>query len=159
MYFMLVGHTKFSPDWCFGLLKQRYRRTFVSSLQDIADVCDTSADVNHSQLIGTQDGKVVVPMYDWAGFLQQKFRKVPKIKAQHHFLFSADNPRSVTVQEFSDTEGAPFQHLADHTWCPSAEGLPPVVTPCGLSIERQQYLHDQIRDFCRPGTEDFAQSL
>ena len=21
--FMIVGHTKFSPDWCFGLLKKR----------------------------------------------------------------------------------------------------------------------------------------
>ena len=24
--FLLVGHTKFAPDWCFGLLKQRLRR-------------------------------------------------------------------------------------------------------------------------------------
>ena len=27
--FMLVGHTKFAPDWCFGLVKQRFRRTRV----------------------------------------------------------------------------------------------------------------------------------
>ena len=44
--FMMVGHTKFAPDWCFGLFKQRYRRTFVSSLDDVADVVNTSADVN-----------------------------------------------------------------------------------------------------------------
>ena len=25
--FLIVGHTKFSPDWCFGLLKQAYRQT------------------------------------------------------------------------------------------------------------------------------------
>ena len=29
--FMMVGHTKFAPDWCFGLLKQRFRRTKTSS--------------------------------------------------------------------------------------------------------------------------------
>ncbi len=50
---MLVGHTKFSPDWCFGLLKQRFRHTFVSSLQDLADVITQSADVNEVQFVGT----------------------------------------------------------------------------------------------------------
>ena len=51
MSFMLVGHTKFAPDWCFGLFKQRYRRTFVSSLDDVVDVVNTSADVNVAQLV------------------------------------------------------------------------------------------------------------
>ncbi len=37
--FLVVGHTKFSPDWCFGLLKRLYRRTVVGSLMDIAEVC------------------------------------------------------------------------------------------------------------------------
>ena len=58
--FMLVGHTKFSPDWCFGLFKQRYRRTFVSCLQDVVDVVNSSADVNMAQLVGTQSGEPVV---------------------------------------------------------------------------------------------------
>ena len=71
--FMLVGHTKFSPDWCFGLLKQRYRRTFASCLQDIADAVNASADVNIAQLAGTQDGEVIVPTYDWAQFLGEHF--------------------------------------------------------------------------------------
>ena len=48
--FMLVGHTKFAPDWCFGPLKQRYRRTYVSSLQDIVEVVNVSADVNVAQV-------------------------------------------------------------------------------------------------------------
>ena len=40
--FLVVGHTKFSPDWCFGLFKQLYRKTNVGSLKAIADVCDKS---------------------------------------------------------------------------------------------------------------------
>ena len=56
MSFMLVGHTKFAPDWCFGLLKQRFRRTFVSSLQDLVDVVNTSENVNVSQLVGGGGG-------------------------------------------------------------------------------------------------------
>ena len=64
----LVGHTKFAPDWCFGLFKQWFRRTFISSLQEIADVVESSAHVNTAQLVGTQNGEVVVPVYDWSQF-------------------------------------------------------------------------------------------
>ena len=54
---MLVGHTKFSRDWCFGLVKQRYRRTKVGCLADIAKVVNESAKVNFGQLVGTEDEK------------------------------------------------------------------------------------------------------
>ena len=40
--FMVAGHTKFAPDWCFGLLKQKYHRTPVSCLEDIVWVTDAS---------------------------------------------------------------------------------------------------------------------
>ena len=42
--FLVVGHTKFSPDWCFGLFKRTYRRTKVGSLQSIAKVVNESAE-------------------------------------------------------------------------------------------------------------------
>ena len=38
--FLIVGHTKFSPDWCFGLFKQKFRRTKVSCLDDIVKVVE-----------------------------------------------------------------------------------------------------------------------
>ena len=31
--FLIAGHTKFAPDWCFGLVKRAFRRHAVSSLQ------------------------------------------------------------------------------------------------------------------------------
>uniref|UniRef100_A0A1X7UJN3 DUF7869 domain-containing protein n=1 Tax=Amphimedon queenslandica TaxID=400682 RepID=A0A1X7UJN3_AMPQE len=34
--FLPVGHTKFSTDWCVGLIKQLFRKTAVGSLEDIA---------------------------------------------------------------------------------------------------------------------------
>ena len=49
----LVGHTKFAPDWCFGLFKQQYRRTKVSTLRAVAQVVNDSADCNFSQLVST----------------------------------------------------------------------------------------------------------
>ena len=36
--FMLVGHTKFSPDWCFGLMKRRFRISKVDCLDDLVNV-------------------------------------------------------------------------------------------------------------------------
>ena len=63
--FLFVGHTKFSPDWCFGLFKQLYRKTKVGSIHDIAEVVKQSANVNHPQLIGDYDGTTYVKIYDW----------------------------------------------------------------------------------------------
>lgn len=36
--FMIVGHTKFAPDRFFGLIKKKYRYTFVSTLGEMQDV-------------------------------------------------------------------------------------------------------------------------
>ena len=33
--FLVVGHTKFSPDWCFVLLKQCFRWMKVGCLDDM----------------------------------------------------------------------------------------------------------------------------
>ena len=73
--FLIVGHTKFSPDWCFGLFKQAFRRTKVGCLDDIARVVEDSAVVNHAQLVGSQDSEVIVPTYDWAQFFDRPFRQ------------------------------------------------------------------------------------
>ena len=156
MSFMLVGHTKFAPDWCFGLFKQRYRRTFVSSLNDVAEVVNTSADVNVAQLVGTQNGEPVVTVYNWVTFLGQHFRTVPHLKTFHHFSFSSETPGVVTMKEFSDSVGVSYTMLDDEEWRARADELPPVIKPIGLSQTRQWYLYRQIREFCRDGTEDLT---
>ena len=73
--FLIVGHTKFAPDWCFGLLKRAFRRTRVVCLDDIVRVVEESAEVNHAQLVGAQDGTVIVSMYDWAGYFDPYFKQ------------------------------------------------------------------------------------
>ena len=78
---MLVGHTKFAPDWCFSLFKQRYQRTFVSSLEDIAEVVKASADVNVAHVVGTQSGQPIGPVYDWVNFFAGRFRSIPQLKS------------------------------------------------------------------------------
>ena len=77
--FMIVGHTKFMPDSCFGLLKQRFHRTHVQSLSDIATVVSESATVNRVKLVGNEASDVMVPTYDWLSFFAPQFRKVANI--------------------------------------------------------------------------------
>ena len=55
--FMIPVHTKFSPDWCFGLMKKQYRRTKVGGLTDLIKVVNQSAVVNVAQPTGSADGK------------------------------------------------------------------------------------------------------
>ena len=152
MSFLLVGHTKFAPDWCFGLLMQRYRLTFVSSLQDIVDVIEASSHVNTAQLVGTENGTVIVPTYNWVKFLCTHFKRIPHLKSYHHFSFSASHPGLVSMKKFSDSEGSPFQMLHDREWEPQAHFLPPYRIPPELSNSRKLYLYQQIRSqFLPPG--------
>ena len=111
--FLIVGHTKFSPDWCFGLLKQRLRRCHVDCLDDIVRVVESSADVNSAQLVGTQTGEILVPMYDWATFFAPFFKPLHQIKKYHHFHFSSTCPgvgNSVIQSLTRSTSTLPLGH-------------------------------------------------
>ena len=122
--FMLVGHTKFAPDWCFGLLKQKFRRTKIGCLADIAKVVNDSAEVNYAELVGTEDGTVLVPQYDWAEFFSPYFKKLgfKGIKSLHHLVFSKSTPNCVMVREYNDTEERKLSILSKDylSWAPSS---------------------------------------
>ena len=44
--FLPAGHTKFSPHWCFGLVKRALKRAVVGAIHDIVDVINSSAVCN-----------------------------------------------------------------------------------------------------------------
>ena len=48
--FLLEGHTKFTPDRCFGMIEQNYRRGFVLLIFHIATAVNNSAGVNSAEL-------------------------------------------------------------------------------------------------------------
>ena len=70
--FLPVGHTKFSPDWCFSLLKHHFKRSKVGCLDDLVRVVNESASPNVAQLVGSQSGNVIVPVYDWSSYFDDK---------------------------------------------------------------------------------------
>ena len=149
-----MGHIKFSPDWCFGLLKQKFRRTRVDCLDDIVKVVDESAVVNHAQLVGTQSGEVVVPTYNWSNYLGEHLLKIPLITRQHHFQFLSTG--EVIIREYSESPETKLNLLKDSTWRPASTTLPPILLPSGLSSERQAYLYEKIREFCSAETRDLV---
>lgn len=152
--FLTAGHTKFSPDSCFGLVKRRFRRTIVGSIYDIVDVVEKSSTINKAQLIGTPQGEVLVPTYDWTGHLAPYFRRIKSLKTYHHFTLDSQCPGMVLLKETSDSPVTKERHLRDDNDIPSE--LPPTVTPSGLSNEKQWYLYDKIREFCPEGSRDLT---
>ena len=156
--FLIAGHTKFGPDRSFGIIKRAYKVNFISSLYEFADMVEASSTlgVNKAQLVGTHDGRTIVPVYNWSSFLEQFFNKVPQIKKQHHFRFSKDEPGKLYFKEFSTSPERSLMLLKNRAILPPESVLPPKVIPGGLNQERKQYLFREIRQFCKPGTEDLV---
>ena len=81
--FMVAGHTKFSPDYGFGIFKRLYRNADVNSIEDVCNLISRSK-LLMAEPVGTEQGDVLIPCFDW----QSKFvslGKVSGIKQLHHF--------------------------------------------------------------------------
>lgn len=150
--------SKFAPDWCFGLFKQQFRRMKIDNLDDIATAIATSSVVNIPQLIGTLNGQCLVPSYNWSDHFDQHIVKtaLKGIKKNHHFRFTSSSPGAVFVKKSCEDEEKKIVLLKDPSWQPSYDDLPDVLDPPGLSLERQWYLHDKIREFCSDNSKDMV---
>ncbi|KAM9364293.1 uncharacterized protein KZ484_010563 isoform 2-T3 [Pholidichthys leucotaenia] len=153
--FLITGHTKFSPDWCFGLIKQKFRKTRVCSVGELADVVrlSTVTGVNIPQPTMDRNGKNIVKHYNWHQKLTETGRAVPDIKKYHHFRFCHTRPGVVFCKEYSDSDEVPETLLKDIHNLPTPN-LPPVIPPPGLPPARQWYLFEKIRQFCSEETMD-----
>ena len=153
--FLLVGHTKFAPDWGFGLFKRLFKRTKVATIHDIADVVRNSAVVNHPQLVGDYDGSLV-DFFDWSSVFDETTTAIKGISKYHHFRMSRSAPGCVFVRRSSDDRETKINILRDSSWKPSINNMPPLITPPGLSLERQWYLYSKIREFCPDQAKDLV---
>lgn len=155
--FMLVGHTKFSPDAYFGLLKKRYRHSKVHTHNQIVDVINASTvkGCNVCHPYRNADGDVSLKYRAWGNWLEKYFRKLPNISRYQHFSMTADNPGEVIVKRSADSAEETCQLLIGNTKSGDLirAGLPKEVVPDGLSPKRQWYLYDNIRMHI-PDTKD-----
>ena len=117
---------------------------------------EDSASVNVAEFVGLHSGTVLIPTYDWMSYLQTFFRKVPQLKTYHHFRFDSDIPGTVFCKQYWSSEEQALDLLKNEGNVPQPQLLPPIINPTGIIRERDDYLYKEIREFCRPGTEDLV---
>ena len=156
--FMVAGHTKFSPDRSFGLLKKEFRRTAVDTLGDIVRVVERSATTNSAEVIGWEDGVPLIPTFNWTNFFAGRMLKIPGIKGYQHFHFGGDVDGKVECRVSWDSEPQKHPILSTRNpWHPTVSDMPDIISPNGLDNKRQWYLFDKIRPFCiAPESKDIT---
>ena len=77
---------KISPDWCFGLLKQKFRKAEMDSLDDYVQVMEQSSAVNKAKPVGSSNGELIVKTLDWSSYFATLFMKIKGIKGFQHFV-------------------------------------------------------------------------
>ena len=113
----------------------------------------------HAQLVGSQSGDVIVPMYDWSSYFDEKTIKTSlnNITQMHHFRFTKLKPGKVMVRNNS-TDSTDLEReitlIKDVFWRLNDFSQP--ISPPGLSLERQWYLRDRICDFCPEDCRDLV---
>ena len=144
--FMVSGHTKFAPDRFFGVLKKKFRHSFVSTLDELVDVVKKSmiAGQNIPQLTKNNDERFVV-WNDWKSFLSRYFHSIKGITRYHHFRFSASSPGIVFVRILHDSEEEIIKISPESI---AFDGFPSTIYPKGMDIDRQWYLYNEIAPFC-----------
>ena len=147
--FMLVGHTKFSPDGYFGLIKKRYRRSKVYTYDHLVDVINssTTGGFNTCQSYRNSQGHDVIQFRKWSDWLGQIFKNLPEIMRYQHFRTNVNVLGEISVKESVDAEEKTFTLLKNEASGADEELRkgPPVHTPKVLSPQRQWYLYDMIR--------------
>lgn len=62
----------------------------------------------------------------------------------------------VYYKEFSTSPEHSFMWVKDQSVLPPSTTTSPVINPDVLSEEQKLYLYREIRQFCKPGTEDIV---
>jgi len=143
--FMVAGHTKFSPDGFFGLLKLKLRKSEVDNLNDLVNVVkhSTLGGYNQAQTIFDKNGDRVVHFYNWTEYLSRYFKPIPHILKYHHFIFHKNHIGKVEVKKAIDEN----TQIVDITKSKDIKitGFSQEIFPAKLPAERQWYLYEQVR--------------
>ncbi|XP_052805803.1 uncharacterized protein LOC128235108 [Mya arenaria] len=144
---MLAGHTKFSCDWHFGVWKNRWRHMDAETVEEVASTVAMSSRNGHNIPHIVDGNSKPVLFYDWSTFFKGMFKPLKNISKYHSFEVSSNEPGVVRVRKFVD---APEEKINILKTCQvDICVMPEQIFGEGINAERQWYLHDVIRDFCR----------
>jgi len=148
LHFMIPGHTKFSPDRNFGMIKKLYRRSIIFSKEQFVEIVKKSSPAGFNKVQCYEDGKGF-QYYDFK-VLGEYFEKLLNITRYHHFHFSADRLGVVRVKEFVESEWEEFDLLKtdskerEEVIEEIRNLIFTILPPKPLSLERQEYLYRNI---------------
>ena len=146
--FLAVGHTKFSPDSHFGLIRQQYRNSQIYTYEKLAEVIEKSASKGINNCHTLNKGEIIY--MDWTSWLSEYFKPVPHITNYQHFRLNSDEQGIITLRKTIDAEDEKItlikekKDLIDF----KKKKLYPkkILKPEGLSPKRQWYLYEEIRE-------------
>ncbi|KAH3897510.1 hypothetical protein DPMN_021698 [Dreissena polymorpha] len=144
---MIAGHTKFAPDYHFGILKLKWRTSNAETMEDIAATVTASSRSSHNFPQFVKDSNKPVVFLSWINYLEQFSKPLKNIIRHHHFIMDRSKPGIVTCKEHMDSEGMCFNILKSVS--PAAGELPPTKPAPGLDLNRQWYLYNTISPFFR----------
>jgi hypothetical protein len=159
LHFMIAGHTKFSPDRSFGMIKKLYNKSTIYTKEQFVEVVKNSSPKGLNQVQCYENGKGF--RYTNFKVLEKYFEKLPKIRKYHHFLFSANNLGIVKVKEFVDDSWIEINLWKDKSRIMEnikeiRELVFPVLTPKPLPKERQDYLDKNFPSLVKKEFQDIT---
>ena len=142
---MVAGHTKFSSDGFFGLLKLKLRKLEIDNLDDLVKVVENSTNENFNRVqpIFDKNKNQIVHFYNWTEFLSKYFKPIPNLLKYHHFILHKDNIGKVEVKTAINEEKQTINIIKSNNT--KIAGFPQEIFPSGLSAKRQWYLYEQVR--------------
>ena len=115
--FMLPYHTRFGPDWCFDLIKMKYKHSYISSISDLAEVVllSTTKEINIPQLITeSSSSNTLVPVRIGRSY----FKKISNLTRYHQFRMTSSEPGIVFVREFPSSPETRLNIVKDQAKIP-----------------------------------------
>lgn len=99
--FMLVGHTKLSPDRCFGKIKQNFQKRYVLSvfMLQVRLIRQQISTQTCRNLQVCRTARSLFRGVDWNTFLRGMIVKFPNISSYQHFRFNTNNPGIVYLRQ------------------------------------------------------------
>ena len=149
--FLVVGHTKFSPDGYFGLIRRRYRRSQVYTYDQLARLINASSHNGHNKCQRYRESDKLSPeiIYrDWSSWLFRYFKKLLGITSYQHFRIDVSTPGVIFAKDKADAEEKEYNLLRKefpYSRKKLSKRLLHTIKPKGLSAERAWYLYNHIR--------------
>lgn len=136
--FLPIGHTKFSPDWCFSVFKHKVRQTRVDCLQSVPNMAEISQTKTSLSWFPWNHHYT----YIWVvNHLYSKNEKNSEIKKLQLLQISSSSPRCVFACEWSKTEEKEIK-LRKDPWISASEAFPAIFPPHTLNTSDSNLIMD-----------------